>query len=258
MRLDHLAIPCVDVAATLRFHVEVMGFALGWAEQLEGRLGFTVRVAPSLSLVFSCGPGIAPLPASTPRGDAPHVGLIVADAAERARWKQSLTASGVTVTVENEGRDERLYFADPNGVVFEIEAAYALPTQPPDEARAILAAWPATPAPPVAETFFSLAVADMQRARAFYVGALGASVSFSSPGWSSLHVAGVRVGLALVADHAGGHTGLHFAIADLDAARARVERAGGRVLQPAITLAPGVTTTKMADGEGNVFTLNQR
>ncbi len=49
----------------------------------------------------------------------------------------------------------------------------------------------------VTETFFAVEVEDMQRAIAFYVSALGATVMFSSAGWSSLRIAGVRVGLAL-------------------------------------------------------------
>jgi predicted enzyme related to lactoylglutathione lyase len=110
----------------------------------------------------------------------------------------------------------------------------------------------------VRETFFSLAVADMARATAFYVAALGASVAFASAGWSSLHIAGVRVGLALAPAHAAGRTGLHFAVDDLAAARADVERAGGRIVAPALELAPGVVVAEVTDSEGNLFTLTQR
>src|SRR5690349_12436101 len=110
----------------------------------------------------------------------------------------------------------------------------------------------------VLETFFSVEVADMARATAFYRDALGATVSFPSPGWTSLHLAGVRVGLALVPGHSGGRTGLHFAVADLDAAGALIERAGGRVLQPRLEPAPGVVLSEVADCEGNVFVLIRR
>src|SRR5580658_7418854 len=75
----------------------------------------------------------------------------------------------------------------------------------------------------VTETFFSVEVEDMQRATAFYVDALGATVLFSSAGWSSLRIAGVRVGLALSRQHTGSRVGLHFAVSDLGAARGEVQ-----------------------------------
>jgi predicted enzyme related to lactoylglutathione lyase len=109
----------------------------------------------------------------------------------------------------------------------------------------------------VAETFFSVEVGDMSRATAFYAAALEATVAFTSPAWSSLRIAGVRVGLAAVAHPAGGKTGLHFAVSDLTAARADVERAGGRVVAAAVEVAPGVVIAEVADTEGNVFTLTQ-
>ena len=67
----------------------------------------------------------------------------------------------------------------------------------------------------VIEVFFAVEVANMERATAFYVNALGATVAFASPGWSSLRIAGVRIGLALNPMHEGGRTGLHFAVSDL-------------------------------------------
>jgi len=110
----------------------------------------------------------------------------------------------------------------------------------------------------VVETFFSIAVQDMNRATNFYVTAFGAAVSAALPFWSSLHIASVRLGLALVLDHAGGTTGLHFAVVDLPDARASVERAGGRVVRPSVEVAPGVVVSDVTDTEGNVFTLTQR
>jgi predicted enzyme related to lactoylglutathione lyase len=107
----------------------------------------------------------------------------------------------------------------------------------------------------VVETFVSVAVSDMQRATSFYVGALGAKVEYTSAGWSSLVIAGVRVGLASGADQSGGPTGLHFAVRDLAAARAEVERAGGDVVRAAVEVAPGVMVSEATDSEGNTFTL---
>jgi predicted enzyme related to lactoylglutathione lyase len=110
----------------------------------------------------------------------------------------------------------------------------------------------------VTETFVSVSVADMRRATDFLKAALGATSSFSSPNWSSLHVAGTRIGLALVPGHAGGPTGLHFAVPDLDEAQAAVERAGGQLVEHPVEVAPGVIVSKVEDTEGNTFALTQR
>jgi predicted enzyme related to lactoylglutathione lyase len=110
----------------------------------------------------------------------------------------------------------------------------------------------------VAETFFSIEVRDMPRATAFYVQALGATVMFASPGWSSLRIAGVRLGLALNLDGAASRGGLHFAVTDLDVARAAVEHAGGRAIGAPTEVAPGVVVCEVADTEDNRFTLTRR
>jgi len=106
----------------------------------------------------------------------------------------------------------------------------------------------------VIETFFAVPVGDMARAEAFYQRAFGATVSFSTPVWSSLHVAGVRIGL--YPDAGANSAGLHFIVEDLAATRAAIERAGGRMgatLEPA----PGVSLTIATDTEGNTLTLRQ-
>lgn len=109
----------------------------------------------------------------------------------------------------------------------------------------------------VTETFFSVNVEDMQRATAFYVQAFGATVLFSSPGWSSLRIAGVRVGLALAAEPTGGAVGLHFAVSDLAEATAAVERAGGCIASSPMEVAPGVVVVQVIDTEGNTFALTR-
>ena len=109
----------------------------------------------------------------------------------------------------------------------------------------------------VRETFFSLAVLDMARATRFYTRAFGATVSFSSASWSSLHIAGVRVGLALNADHEGGPTGLYFVVDDLERAGAEIERAGGHVASSPIELTPGVVLVRCTDSEGNGLMLRR-
>jgi predicted enzyme related to lactoylglutathione lyase len=110
----------------------------------------------------------------------------------------------------------------------------------------------------VSETFFSVGVRDMPRATAFYCDTFGAVVAFATPAWTSLRVAGVRIGLAFDEKHTGGATGLHFAVDDRVAACAEVERAGGSVQRARVEAAPGVVLALVADTEGNGLTLTQR
>lgn len=138
--LDHLAFFCADAEATRRFYADVMGLPLAWAARAGDGLMMMFALEPGRSLVFTCG-GDGGAPAVAPGGQVAHVGLVVADAEARARWKQRLAAHGVAVTVEDAGSDERLYFADPNGVVFEIEAASPPPAQSPSEALALVRAF---------------------------------------------------------------------------------------------------------------------
>jgi predicted enzyme related to lactoylglutathione lyase len=109
----------------------------------------------------------------------------------------------------------------------------------------------------VAETFLSLSVADMDRATTFYSKSLGAVTTWASPRWSSLEVAGVRIGLFRNPEYAGGRVGLHFAVTDLDAACASIERAGGKIVAPSLQVAPGVLVVEVSDTEGNIFSLRE-
>jgi predicted enzyme related to lactoylglutathione lyase len=107
----------------------------------------------------------------------------------------------------------------------------------------------------VAETFLSLTVADMDRAVTFYSRSLGATTKWTSPRWSSLDVAGVRIGLFASPGHGGGRVGLHFAVTNLQAACASVAREGGTIVTPASEVAPGLHVADAADTEGNIFSL---
>lgn len=107
----------------------------------------------------------------------------------------------------------------------------------------------------IREMFLCIDVVDMQRATAFYTTALGAELTFASPGWSSLRIAGVRVALAWNADHRPSRIGLHVAVDDLRAACAEIEAAGGSLVAPSLEVAPGVIVAEVADTEGNSFSL---
>ena len=109
----------------------------------------------------------------------------------------------------------------------------------------------------VSETFFSVGVQDMGRAVLFYSSALGASTRWSSPRWSSLEVADVRIGLFSSSERVGSRVGLHFAVSNLAAACASVVSKGGREVVSASEVAPGVLVAEVADTEGNVFSLQQ-
>jgi predicted enzyme related to lactoylglutathione lyase len=109
----------------------------------------------------------------------------------------------------------------------------------------------------VIETFFSIEVRDKARATAFYVEALGASVTFAAPVWTSIQIAGVRVGLFLHPEQTPGRVGLHFVVSDLPESLAHVVQAGGSVVAAPREVAPGVVVADVADTEGNVFALRQ-
>ena len=94
----------------------------------------------------------------------------------------------------------------------------------------------------VTETFFVIGVADMTRATAFYVRAFGAEVAFAMPIFSSLHVAGVRIGLAHDPAHVPARIGVHFAIrgSDVAAGLDEIVSAGGTIVEPPTEIVPGV------------------
>jgi predicted enzyme related to lactoylglutathione lyase len=107
----------------------------------------------------------------------------------------------------------------------------------------------------VTETFFAIEVADIHRATAFYRRALGAEILFESARWTSIRLAGVRLGLALVPGHTGGRNGLHLAVTDLPAAREAITAAGGVATAAPVEVAPGVVIVEVGDTEGNRFIL---
>ena len=106
------------------------------------------------------------------------------------------------------------------------------------------------------ETFFSLEVSNMERATTFYVQVFDATDAYASERWSSLIVAGVRLGLALSEEHDGEQVGLHFVVDDLERARDEVMRAGGAAVGPR-QVRPGLIHVEATDTEGNTFVLTQ-
>ncbi|MGQ0826105.1 MAG: VOC family protein [Actinomycetota bacterium] len=108
----------------------------------------------------------------------------------------------------------------------------------------------------VVSTYFIVFVNDMDRATAFYKDAIGAHIGFSSPEWTSLTVAGTAIGLHGGADTARREIGLGFDVDDLDEVCAAVVASGGSVVMaPEQRSDEGITIAKVADTEGNVFSL---
>jgi predicted enzyme related to lactoylglutathione lyase len=108
----------------------------------------------------------------------------------------------------------------------------------------------------VVETICILPVADMDRATRFYGGVFGAEVKFASPYWSSIVVAGVRVGLHGGATGERRDSGIGFVVDDIDAACAMAEAAGGAVVSPPSVREEGVVLAAIADTEGNEVSLS--
>jgi len=105
---------------------------------------------------------------------------------------------------------------------------------------------------------YVLWVQDMDRAIAFYTGAVGLAEHFSSPGWTEL-----GWGDAIVALHGGGdgstrETGLSIQVEDLDAACKHIENYGGAVVSPPQSR-PGepIKLAVISDTEGNQLMLTQ-
>jgi len=109
---------------------------------------------------------------------------------------------------------------------------------------------------PVRKTYFMLMVVDMSRALRFYTDGFGASVSFSSPHWSELTVAGATLALHSGGDGSEKSTGLGFEVDDLDAALQQATSVGGRITSPARDRpAERIRLAELADTEGNVLSV---
>jgi lactoylglutathione lyase len=108
----------------------------------------------------------------------------------------------------------------------------------------------------VVSTYFIVMVSEMDRATAFYRDAFGADVKFASPYWTSLTIAGTAIGLHHGGDGTAREIGLGFDVDDLDATCAAVTAAGGAVVNaPEDRPQEGITIAKVADTEGNQFSL---
>jgi catechol 2,3-dioxygenase-like lactoylglutathione lyase family enzyme len=136
MRIDHVAYPCRDPHQTHRFYNGVLELEL--VQAYAGRELMLVYALPSGgSLVFSASSDSDAAPVENVPWERRHVGITVDTRAELDRWLERLKEHGVHHQLVDE---ERIYFADPDGLVLELEVAS--PTTADPSAPQVLARWP--------------------------------------------------------------------------------------------------------------------
>lgn len=138
MRIDHVAHPSRDPQATHSFYSEVLNLKLVQA-YAGSELMLVYALPGGGSLVFTSSRDRRPLSADDIPWERRHVGLTVATRAALDHWLQRLKEAGVRHQLID---GERIYFADPDGLVLELEVASETPADP--AAGEILAAWKAS------------------------------------------------------------------------------------------------------------------
>ena len=127
IRLDHLAFPSFDVAATHHFYGRVLGLPLiaahsgksdGWGGREYVMMVYGLRAGGHIA--FFSMPGIErPADDGLPI-DIRHAALTATSARQLAAWKRRLRRNRVSFWEEVHGEQRSIYFSDPNGVVLEI------------------------------------------------------------------------------------------------------------------------------------------
>jgi catechol 2,3-dioxygenase-like lactoylglutathione lyase family enzyme len=137
MRIDHVAHLCRDPQETHRFYNGVLGLEL--VQAYAGKELLLVYALPGGgSLVFSASRDSATtVAADLVPWERQHVGITVDNRAELDRWLERLREHGIHHQLID---DERVYFADPDGLVLELEVASSTPVN--RAAFEILARWP--------------------------------------------------------------------------------------------------------------------
>jgi catechol 2,3-dioxygenase-like lactoylglutathione lyase family enzyme len=134
VRIDHVAHPSHSPAETHRFYSEVLGLKL--VQAYSGtELMLVYEVPGGGSLVFNSVRGDARL-SNDVEWERRHVGLTVGSQAEFDAWLRRLQQHAVKYRLVD---SERIYFADPDGLVLEIEVASPTPVNP--AASELLSRW---------------------------------------------------------------------------------------------------------------------
>ena len=126
MRLDHVAYAIRDPAATHRFYSEVLGLPLSQAYAGD-ELMLIYDLPDGGSLVFSARRGETPRRAADETWTRQHVGLTLRSHDDFEAWVHRLERHGVRYQLIE---DQRVYFADPDGRVIELEVALPHTTDP--------------------------------------------------------------------------------------------------------------------------------
>jgi glyoxylase I family protein len=146
LALDHVAIPVRDANATLAFYAGTLGLSL-----IDVHEGDDWGGLPWLMMIFAAGDGrqlafIAfkggKAPKSNLPADARHYAFSLATKAELNAWRKRLVAAGITVSDEDHGGQQSIYFEDPNGVMLEITAPASVKhAKANPKAASAVAAW---------------------------------------------------------------------------------------------------------------------
>lgn len=111
--------------------------------------------------------------------------------------------------------------------------------------------------------YVNLFVSDLARALAFYQGTLGLGLLHAAPehGYASLDAGPIRLGLAVAGPEqrelVGRHTGIGFAVSDLEEEHARLAGLGVIFPMPPARQPWGGFMALAEDPDGNVFYLDQ-
>jgi catechol 2,3-dioxygenase-like lactoylglutathione lyase family enzyme len=140
-RLNHVAYPTFDTAATVRFYTEVMGFRL--VDAVRDEHGpkpflhtFFAMESGEIIAFFDIVGEQKPARDSLPPW-VRHLALSVDSPETLAAWKKRLEAHGLKVAgpIDHDGVWSSIYFPDPNGVTLEL-TYQARPLNEADAARA--------------------------------------------------------------------------------------------------------------------------
>ena len=135
MRMDHVAYPCRDPRRTHNFYNRVLGLML--VQAYAGKeLMLIYQLPGGGSLVFSATHQQSSSPADDVAWERRHVGITVATRSEFDHWLKLLKQHQIEHQLIE---DERIYFADPDGLVLEIEVESAIAVDP--EAEKVLERW---------------------------------------------------------------------------------------------------------------------
>lgn len=135
MRIDHVAHPSRDPYDTHRFYTQVMGFEL--VQAYAGRELLLVYSLPGGgSLAFTASRDVVSIPQLNPTWEQDHVGLALTSRADFEYWLSRLQQLAIPHRVID---DERIYFADPDGLVLELEVECEAQKNP--AAAEILSLW---------------------------------------------------------------------------------------------------------------------